>query len=225
MLSRKRLDAFKSAVSAVSADAASALRNALAASGEPFGTVQELVLALVNAYGDQAAYVAAEFYDALAAEAAAQVPGADMAQQLTQADIDRSLEHNGMPEAIDVEAAALLGRIVDRLVQNQARRTIADNAVRDRAMFARVPTGATTCAFCMLLASRGFVYATRSSAGELGQYHFACDCQIVPSFEQSPAVEGYDPDSYYQQYLSARDAAASGDIGDILHEWRKTGVK
>lgn len=42
--------------------------------------------------------------------------------------------------------------------------------------FARVPTGAETCDFCLMLASRGFVYSSEMSAGgvKLDHYHAGC---------------------------------------------------
>ena len=61
--------------------------------------------------------------------------------------------------------------------------------------YARVPSGAKTCAFCAMLASRGFVYASEDKAGALGQYHKDCDCEIIPSWDRkNPKIEGYDPD-------------------------------
>jgi hypothetical protein len=47
--------------------------------------------------------------------------------------------------------------------------------------YARVPQG-KTCAFCTLLASRGFVYATRSLRAQFDKYHNDCDCTVVATF-------------------------------------------
>ncbi len=44
--------------------------------------------------------------------------------------------------------------------------------------FARIPNG-PSCGFCTMLASRGFVYASRKSAGEFTRFHDHCDCRIV----------------------------------------------
>jgi hypothetical protein len=63
-----------------------------------------------------------------------------------------------------------------------------------RVRFARVPTGATTCPYCCMLASRGFVY--RSELTALNANHRHCDCRIVEGFD-GMQVEGYDPDRYY----------------------------
>ena len=47
--------------------------------------------------------------------------------------------------------------------------------------FARVPSGTETCTFCRMLASRGFVYWSRETAGELDHFHRGCDCRVVAS--------------------------------------------
>ena len=58
-----------------------------------------------------------------------------------------------------------------------------------------------------MLASRGFVYTTRSAAGFLNHYHANCDCRIVPSWNES-SVQGYDPAKYYEQWKDAMYAEA-----------------
>ena len=66
------------------------------------------------------------------------------------------------------------------------------NAARDGkrgVRFARVPTGAETCPFCLMLAGRGAVYHTRKTAGEFRHFHRRCDCKVVPGFEDDPDAE------------------------------------
>lgn len=109
---------------------------------------------------------------------------------------------------------------VAKEVENGGRRT-ALNAVRGetrRVGFARVATGRETCAFCLMLVSRGPVYKRELKAGakhegaaeimnekltnneevdddELDQlmtrWHPGCDCKVVPVFDQNNWV-GYD---------------------------------
>lgn len=105
----------------------------------------------------------------------------------------------------------LLAQLVERKVKDGARSTILANALKDPAAtrFARVPAGSETCAWCFMLASRGWVYATKESASKAKKtgdsFHAGCDCQIVPAFgEQTPEIEGYNPDSLYEQYLFGR---------------------
>jgi hypothetical protein len=53
--------------------------------------------------------------------------------------------------------------------------------------WARVPSGAETCAFCTLLVSRGPVYKSRASASTADgePYHPNCDCVPVPVFDRN----------------------------------------
>lgn len=118
--------------------------------------------------------------------------------------------------------------VADTMIHNilgSARSTMTQNSVYAAAhgtttKYARVPQGAYTCAFCLMLASRGFVYASEESAGEFDTFHRCCDCAIVPSFSDDSAVEGYNPDELYAMYHSARENASSTSMTDILHEMR-----
>lgn len=87
--------------------------------------------------------------------------------------------------------------------------------------WARVPRGSKTCAFCLMLASRGFVYLSEDSAGMQMQYHEDCDCDIVPSWG-SQVLKGYDPDKYLAMYQAAADAAGTGaDYRTVLRQLRQ----
>lgn len=106
------------------------------------------------------------------------------------------------------------GRLVRDQVARKANETVMHNVERDRrsgVRFARVPMGFHTCDFCMMLASRGFVYWSRQSAGEFSHYHSDCRCKVVPGRPEirsyvkngvhvtrgfDASVEGYDPDTY-----------------------------
>lgn len=87
------------------------------------------------------------------------------------------------------------------------------NGGRKPVKFARVPVG-PTCPFCIMLASRGFVYATAKTAGELGQYHDRCNCRILAGYE-GMQVEGYDYEGMYKRYLMCRKT-----IGDSQQTWK-----
>ena len=132
----------------------------------------------------------------------------------------------------DDEAIRFLSMLVGNNVKIIAWKTVSSNGEADKRskLFARVPRGATTCAFCMMLASRGFVYYTANTAGALMQYHHHCDCAIVPAFNRSPDIAGYDHQKLYDKYLRARDKAGTKkelhfdspeDTKLILKEMRK----
>lgn len=84
--------------------------------------------------------------------------------------------------------------------------TMRENARKDprRVRYARIPSGADTCPFCLMLASRGFVYTSAKSAGEMNHYHANCDCLIVPSWDKT-SVEGYDPDALYRAWKDSQE--------------------
>lgn len=99
---------------------------------------------------------------------------------------------------------------VDYLCRRTMNETILEGIKSSgKKMFARVPNGRHTCAFCFMLASRGFVYWTRASAGEFNHYHSNCRCTIVPGdpdADPNTQVEGYKPSELYSRYESCVNA-------------------
>lgn len=110
-----------------------------------------------------------------------------------------------------------VGNLARDQVKRMANRTMAENCARDGVRYARVPVGSETCGFCIMLASRGFVYHSERSAGELNHYHQNCDCKVIPGFP-GMEVEGYDPDSMYELYAEARSRAAHPTDAEISRE-------
>ena len=114
-------------------------------------------------------------------------------------------------------------QLTDELVKQPGRSTMIRSAAANDIRFARVPTGAETCAFCYLLASRGAVYASRTTAGDMTKYHGDCDCRVEPVRSQGDLDQleaaGYKPDELYQSYLSARESAGASTKA-ILAELR-----
>lgn len=102
----------------------------------------------------------------------------------------------------------LLSGSVQRHISYSSRSTVARNAEHDplNPRFGRVPRGAKTCAWCAMLASRGFVYHSKKTAGEEpSDFHDDCDCAVVAEWDRDAHhIEGYDPDRLYDMYLEAR---------------------
>lgn len=95
-----------------------------------------------------------------------------------------------------------------------------------KARWARVPVGATTCAFCVLLASHGFYYLSEQSAlyKENGdKFHDCCDCEVVPAFSDEAGVIGFDSDMYLDQYKDAiaQDSKGRVDLNGTLKNMRQ----
>ena len=110
-------------------------------------------------------------------------------------------------KAIDRVGATVARVILDYARQTQRQSTTAANRRGEHGEWARVPTGDKTCAFCLMLASRGFVYRSEETAGGLDpdSYHDDCDCEVVSRFDGSGVIEGYDPSEYMAMYKAARD--------------------
>ncbi|KFF31262.1 putative phage protein [Bifidobacterium bombi DSM 19703] len=89
-----------------------------------------------------------------------------------------------------------------------------------RPRWVRVPRGSKTCAFCVMLASRGFAYLSEDLAGRQMQYHPDCDCNILPSWG-SQILKDYDPDKFAEMHQTAKDAASSGDYRQVLWQMRQ----
>lgn len=184
----------------------------------------EIVPLLTREYGELVATVAAEWFEEVH-------PGTFLAQTAAETfptvGVAENVRYHAGALFTDDPYAALNGisGALQRFVLYSGRTTVARNVQLDRSRprFARVPTGAKTCAWCGLLASRGFVYLTKRTAGIVAEdYHDDCNCAIVPSFEADDAhIEGYDPDRLFAQYEAAREVSGSGDPKDIAASMRR----
>ncbi|MDR1447693.1 MAG: hypothetical protein LBI63_01835 [Candidatus Ancillula sp.] len=105
---------------------------------------------------------------------------------------------------------ALNPNLLKNQMYSTARNTLELLSEKDRACekFARVPRGAKTCAFCIMLASRGFVYKNKSRAGDVQKFHSVCDCTVVSSWtrKDDPLIKGYKLDAYKIMYENARNS-------------------
>lgn len=172
---------------------------------------------LVQTYGATAAVLAADFYDELrdvpasasrfSAVVTEPVP-VEQAAATARWGIDPLFQAEPEP----LKAFSAISGGVQRLVLQPGRDTIVESAYRDsvRTSFARVPTGSESCAFCLTMASRGAVYGSRASAGDMNKFHDNDDCAIVPVRSPEDYPEDYDPDALYEQYASVHDAGMTG---------------
>lgn len=170
---------------------------------------KEAMDGMVQVADDAAATLAAEWYDAQARAAGLRLESAITASVYS-------------PELVDdvarYQAKKLLNgdkqgfaKYCAELVRNDALKslneTVIANVGRDGGVgmrFARVTTGKEDCDFCLMLESRGAVYWTRKTAGEMRRFHRGCDCKVVPGIAGEPLmtlVEGHDPVDAYSKYL------------------------
>lgn len=189
----------------------------------------EVTPALVREYGDIAATVTAEWYEELRDNSNPQqrytvttveaAPAEQVEQTVRWAAKDLFGEN-------PAQTLALLNGAVQRLILYSSRETVARNIIRDpsKPRWARVPSGAKTCAFCEVMASRGFVYLTEETAGEGNDYHDDCDCVAVVEFDaESAHIEGYDPDAMYERYKEAWNKAGGYGVQakDVAYMMRR----
>lgn len=210
MISKRAYEAYCNAVDNLTRAAASTVESRIlewvaANPGASVAEARDAAVAvmddLVRKYGEAAATLAADWYDALAALAGKRIPPAVADASGAGSKTEKVARY----QAAKLESgdAAGFARSCGEYAAHESKlalnRTVMANAKRDRrkgVRFARVPTGATTCSFCLMLASRDAVYYSRKTAGEFDRWHTHCDCKVVPGFEDDPdaeLVEGYKP--------------------------------
>lgn len=194
--------AVSAAISGIEYDDVADLRVKLFEAVEPF----------VVASTDTASALAAEFYDSVREKTVGERFGA---RPLSAYDPDAT--EGAIRAFLQVivdggEFDTLMDKVLSRIdyeVKRAAGQCVMENASKDplSKRYARVPTGAETCPFCLMLASRGFVYLNAKSAGAdgNGHYHANCDCRIVPGFDGMD-YEGYDPDALYFEWRDSTHA-------------------
>lgn len=188
----------------------------------------EFVPALAREYGDVAATVAAEWYEELRTGAVGGSFNARLAPLKPDAAVEASVRYAAghLFDGDPADTLAVLSGSLQRFVTYGSRATVARNVQLDprKPRYGRVPSGSRTCAFCLLVASRGWVYHTRETAGAFDHYHSDCNCQVAPQWDAENAhIEGYDPDAMYDFYLKARGLASSSSETEILKAMRALG--
>lgn len=218
LIPRSYIENYSNALNVVSERARSALVDALSQIDytADVASIREAVIAIMQpacgASSTMAARLAAEFYDGLRLRF-----GIDDG---FMAEVDSQRE----PEATSGAIRAFVDELdkpipnvsafqqlciarIDYEMRRAANMCMAANASRDprKPKWARIPMGAETCPWCLMLASRGFDYNSEAAADH---NHAGCDCKVVPSWDKSPAAQGYDPDAYYNKWQDAIDAEA-----------------
>ena len=185
---------------------------------------QEFVPMLANTYGEVSATAAADFYEVARSESTARgLYRASLGRSDAVAQSARSIGWASSP-LFESDAAAALDRlssVVDSAALQVGRDTIIHNSNRDpsRPRWARVTVG-KTCAFCIMVASRGAVYRSAATAGR--DFHAKCDCEPVPSWDQGKDLPpSYDEGELFGLYDRARANAGSGNPKAILAEIRR----
>ncbi len=115
-------------------------------------------------------------------------------------------------------------QFITDMIRTGARLTERRNIRLDptKPKWARVPKGPKTCAFCAMLASRGYAYTSEEAAGGKGNiYHADCHCQPMPNWGKQ-ALTGYDETAYKAEYERMKALADREYGGDILKAYRRS---
>lgn len=115
-------------------------------------------------------------------------------------------------------------QFITDMIRTGARLTERRNIRLDptKPKWARVPKGPKTCAFCAMLASRGYEYTSEEAAGGKGNiYHTNCHCQPMPNWGKQ-ALTGYDEAAYKAEYKQMKALADREYDGDILKAYRRS---
>lgn len=201
--------------------------------------LRDIIAAIVDTYGLAAGELGAQWYEYCHSlkygqgyEAMVSKPSSRSVRSSADAVIDKLF--NG-EIGTDAMVSSLAGTVLYQ-VQKQSRDAVLDNLDSEykaaisagdygkaRGMgYARVPHG-NACAFCIMLASRGFVYASERTATTSkrsgGKYHEHCTCTAVP-FSEASSISGYGRtlSGYEDKYLSARSLWKSEERPDELNE-------
>lgn len=207
---RRYIDNFTRGINTISEGAREALARELAALDysdmtQAINDAVALMESYCSATSEAAARLAAQFYNGMSMIQTGEGYEAEAISGHVPVATEKAVRGIAQ-EGVDGNIAGMVGLLLARVdyeAKRAAGETVMGNAERDRrdVRFARVPSGHETCLWCYMLASRGFVYRSRESAGELNHYHANCDCRVVPGFAGA-TVEGYDPSEYYRIWKS-----------------------
>ena len=185
---------------------------------------------LATKYGEAAAALACEMYDAAALASQVALPAALPAATATYSEVAKAVEGTLLNLNNTVPAT------VSRLTKQAAADTTLQNAQRDGAQSAWVPHG-DTCAFCIMLASNGWQYMSKRALknGHARHIHANCNCEYAVRFNESTTVAGYDEDYYKALYKDVpldnwntpdgKPPAGSNDANRPLYERRVNALR
>ena len=232
MISRNEFDAYNLAVDKIGKDAAFNVESSVlnwcrqnpdASVAEKREAAKLIMEGYVQGYDEVASEFAAEWYDHRAKS-----EGISLDRAITMAvyspeksDAVARYQARKLAKGGDAAFAKACGEYAKNDALRSLNETIIANVGRDRdkgARFARVPAGAETCTFCLMLASRGAVYHSRKTAGEFKHFHRNCDCKVVPGFEDNPdaeLVEGIKPGEMRDQWWKFEKIDATEGLSSV----------
>ena len=193
----------------------------------PAAEVRNTVIALMQmvcgASTDLSARLSAEFYDGLRLYMMGKKIGAVAVSGRNPESTEGAIRAFIQVIVDDSDVDRFIELCVDRLdYENNraANECVAVNARRDslKPKWARVPMGEETCEFCLMLASRGFVYSSYDLASHS---HANCDCRVVPGWNNNE-IEKYNADEYFNEYLNVLNVTTSQHASRMVDDVSST---
>lgn len=216
--------ALSAAEGAAGRQAAYAVERFIALNGsEEVALVRDFAIAAVESavgqYGGATSALACELFDeCMAAEGVATDP-AETIDPVDRDAIERAVRYQA-GKLPDGDEAGFVQGISEAAVYHARRAaniTVAHNVELNRSRgvrYARVPQGAVTCDWCLMLASRGFAYKSEKDAAAGSHRH--CDCMVVPGVSGKTSVEGYDPDTLYERWKGKQANRSDASRSDVV---------
>ncbi len=173
--------------------------------------------AIATRYGEGAAALSAEMYDALAELSGKIIPPAVPAATASYGDVAKAIYGTKLQS----NNPQVMADAVGRLVKMASADTMQQNALRDGAEWAWIPRG-DTCAFCLMLASNGWQRASRKAikGGHAEHIHANCDCTYAIRFSSDVEVEGYnDGKEYRKLYYGAEGSTPEEKVNSMRRDF------
>ena len=172
----------------------------------------EYAYAVSTKYGEAAAEFACQMYDAETAYEGVDAEPAEPAEPASYGDVAKAV--NGTLKYVlytEVTAAA-----VSRLVKRTGQDTTLNNAIRDKAYFAWIPSG-DTCSFCLSIAAEGWQRATAMAlaGGHAEHIHGNCDCAYATKHDKNTEYSSYDPSEYQEMFADAEGDTEEEKVNSV----------
>lgn len=172
----------------------------------------EILPLLIDKYGLLAGQVSAEWYRTMMPGSTPEVIGSRTSPEQVERKVRWAAA--GLFQDDPFSTLNKLTSALGKWTRQPGRDTIQINANRDKVGWMRQPSGTTTCAFCLMLASRSAAWlynsqesALRPAEGDSDKYHGECDCEpvLVRSADDVPDSE-FDHQGAYVAYTQARES-------------------
>lgn len=160
----------------------------------------EYCYALATKYGEAAATLACQMYDAISEFEGANVEPAEPAETATFHETAKSV--NGTIN--NLMGATITAGAIGRLVKMAGQDTTLKNAIRDRAYFAWIPMG-DTCPYCLAIAAEGWQRAgSKTLSGDHAKHiHGNCNCAYSIKHNKETEYKAYNPEDYQEMFEEA----------------------